>query len=50
MNLIKTAGGGSCLMISLSSDLTGGTEENNINIKIAGLGANILNEATLSTK
>jgi hypothetical protein len=50
MNLIKTAGGGSCLMESLSGDLTGGTEESNVNIEIAGLRANILNEAILSTK
>jgi hypothetical protein len=42
MNLIKTAGGSS-LMKSLSSDVTGGTEESNVNI-------NILNEANLGTK
>jgi hypothetical protein len=36
MNLIKTAGG-SGLMKSLSGDLSGGTEESNVNIKIAGL-------------
>lgn len=32
MNVIKTAGGGSCLMKSLSGDLTGETEESNVNI------------------
>lgn len=37
-------------MESLSGDLTGGTEESNVNIEIAGLRANILNEAILSTK
>jgi hypothetical protein len=49
MNLIKTAGDGS-LMKYLSSDLTGGTDESNVNIKIAGLWVNILNKANLSTK
>jgi hypothetical protein len=49
MNLIKTAGGSS-LMKSLSSDLTGGTDEINVNINIAGLWVNIFNEANLGTK
>ena len=36
-------------MKSLSSDVTGGTEESNVNTKIADLWDKILNEAILST-